>query len=277
MSTNTKKHKDNPRSRGWCFTYNNPKEEDYFSSIDCSFLIIGLEHCPTTGTIHHQGYLYLKDQKTFSCVQKLLPAGIHIEKAAGNAQQNITYCSKEKVLFQKGTPPNQGKRSDIDLARSILKQGGNMKQVMDEVNSYQGAKFAEMYLKINPPERKDPPEVYWYWGATGTGKTKTAFEETPGRWMSMTSLQWWEGYCGQENVLIDDFRAHFCTFSALLRFIDRYPVMVPTKGSSYPLLAKKIIITCPYHPSTVYKDRTDEDIKQLTRRLTLIIHFDTLQ
>ena len=48
-----------------------------------------------SGTPHLQGYFELKEGKTFTSVKKMNER-IHIEKAKGKREQNITYCTKEK-------------------------------------------------------------------------------------------------------------------------------------------------------------------------------------
>lgn len=35
---------------------------------------------------------------------------------------------------------------------------------------------------------------------------------------------WFDGYCGQEVVVFDDFRPWWCRFDYLLRLLDRYPM-----------------------------------------------------
>ena len=70
-------------------------------------------------------------------------------------------------------------------------------------------------------------------------------------------------------MLIDDFRKDFCKFHVLLRILDRYEFRVEVKGSSRQLRAKKIAITCPFHPRLVYETR--EDVGQLIRRIDKVI------
>lgn len=74
-------------------------------------------------------------------------------------------------------------------------------------------------------------------------------------------------------MVIDDFRADFCKFHVLLRLLDKYPYVVEVKGGSRQWLAEEIFITAPMHPRDAYAHRSDEDIKQLLRRITTITHF----
>jgi hypothetical protein len=118
------------------------------------------------------------------------------------------------------------------------------------------------------------PKVYWYYGESGSGKTRAAMgESNPNdRWVSMDSLKWWDGYDGQGDIVIDDFRGSDCRLKTLLRILDRYEYRVEYKGGSTQLLAKRIWITCPYSPESCYRD-DGENLKQLLRRIDIVRQF----
>ena len=111
---------------------------------------------------------------------------------------------------------------------------------------------------------------FFFYGKTGSGKTRTAFEELPKIYTPL-SYKWWEGYEGQTEVLIDDFRKDWCKFHELLKLLDRYPFKVEAKGSHHQLMATTIIITAPYPPQYMYDTR--EDIEQLLRRIRVVQEF----
>ena len=77
---------------------------------------------------------------------------------------------------------------------------------------------------------------FFFYVKTGSGKTRTAFEEFPKIYTPL-SYKWWEGYEGQTEVLIDDFRKDWCKFHELLKLLDRYPFKVEAKGSHHQLMA----------------------------------------
>ena len=124
---------------------------------------------------------------------------------------------------------------------------------------------------------KQRPVCLWFYGKTGTGKTRTAVElaEEAGKdyWISHGNLNWFDGYNGQEYVIIDDFRRGMCDFHFLLRLTDRYIIEVPIKGGFVNWNPKVIIITCPVDIRTAwtYFDRNGTEkewdhIDQLIRR-----------
>jgi len=115
-------------------------------------------------------------------------------------------------------------------------------------------------------------EVFVFWGATGTGKSKRAWEEaTLEAYPKDPNTKFWDGYNGQENVVIDEFRG-LISISHMLRWLDRYPVIVEIKGSSCVLKAKKIWITSNLSPDDWYKELDSETLSALRRRLN-ITHF----
>jgi hypothetical protein len=127
-------------------------------------------------------------------------------------------------------------------------------------------------LLTAPPRLEySPPEVYWIYGPTGTGKTRYVFtkEGYTNIWVSGTSLKWFDGYHGQEVVLVDDFRGDYCKFHELLRYTDGYPISVQIKGSFVNFNPKRMYFTCPVHPRDVYPSLCEE-VDQLLRRITRI-------
>jgi hypothetical protein len=117
-------------------------------------------------------------------------------------------------------------------------------------------------------------EVYVFWGRTGTGKSKRAWEEaTLSAYPKGPTSIWWCGYQGQEHVVIDEFRGQI-GISHVLRWFDRYPVSVETKGSSVVLQAKKIWITSNISPDNWYPDLDEETKNALRRRFNQVIHFN---
>jgi len=257
------------KTRAYVFTYNNPQAFAY-DGIVCTYIIVGAETAPTTGTPHHQGYIYFKNAIAFSGAKKKLPPGCYIASAKGSPQQNRTYCSKVSIHYEGGDIPINGKRNDLSEVKDIIKSGGGMRDVIDAVPNYQAVKFAETILKYVEPKRDHYTYVKWIWGPSGTGKTHMALSEATDPWLSPKNLQWWEGYDAHKHVIVEDFRRSYCEFSELLRILDNTGYTVYNKGGSRQLLATHIWITCPMPPHEVYD--TNEEVRQLTRRIDEVIH-----
>lgn len=263
------------RHRAFIFTTNNYSEDflEHLKRLDKKYLIVGKEIAPTTGTPHLQGYIVWKNAKSEEATRKLLPRS-RIAIAKGTPQENYNYCSKGGEYFEEGTKPSQGKRNDLHKIKEAISEGMNIRNLIEEevISNFQGLKMAEALMKYIEPTRNWKPEVIWLYGPTGSGKTRQAMTEAPGAWVSGRNLKWWDGYDGHENVIIDDFRADFCTFHELLRILDRYEYRIENKGGSRQLLCKKILVTSCYHPTDVYVTR--EDIDQLLRRIDEIRYIE---
>lgn len=109
-----------------------------------------------------------------------------------------------------------------------------------------------------------------FWGNTGVGKSRRAWEEaTMEAYPKDPRTKFWCGYNGQKNVVIDEFRGGI-DISHLLRWLDRYPVIVEIKGSSVVLKAEKIWITSNIPPRHWYPDLDVSTYEALERRLEII-------
>lgn len=258
--------------RAWVFTLNNWTEEEYAAirAWTVSKAVVGKE-TGEEGTPHLQGFVRFKRTYRLAALKKLLPRA-HWEPAKTNDAEN--YCMKES--FEQWGESKQGHRTDIEEALSAFKEGG-VKRVADEhpeaILRY-GSKWL-MLQQLRAEPRKEPPEVFWIWGPTGTGKTAEVVEKEADLWISTVDLNWFDGYSGQEAALIDDFRGDMCKFRFLLRLLDRYPLKVPVKGGFTEWVPKRIYITSCKSPEECYSQDVfdkDEKVEQLLRRISSVTH-----
>lgn len=265
----------NSRSRSWCGTFNNYEQVDYDRILGCGsdYGVIGKE-VGESGTPHLQFFLYFKNAKTFSVVKKLCGDKAHLEITKGTPKQAADYCKKDKDFTEWGeTPKGQGKRSDIDDIKDLVKETGKLREVVLEARSVQSYRMAEIYLTLHEQRRTWKPKVEWYFGESGAGKTYAAYQsfESDDVYESMATAKWWNGYDAHECVLIDEMRKDFCKFHELLRLLGEYGFKVETKGGSRQFLAKHIVITSCFSPLEYFEGR--EDIYQLIRRIDVIKQF----
>jgi len=115
-----------------------------------------------------------------------------------------------------------------------------------------------------------------FWGRTGTGKSRKAWADAGmDAYPKDPRTKFWCGYEGQANVIIDEFCGGI-DISHMLRWLDRYPVIVEVKGGSRCLNAANYWITSNVDPRAWYPEATEEQKEALLRRLN-ITHFDSLQ
>lgn len=263
------------RTRAWCMTINNYTDED----IACfhrpvllrqvRYYIYG-EEIGEEGTPHLQCTIIYHNPKKRHEVSKHFPRA-SVRTMDGTVEQSVAYCLKDETFVEHGDIPKQGQRTDIQKIKKMVKENKKIVDILDECTDYQQMRMVELLSKYQGPPPAEEKTVIWHYGDSGTGKTRLATESSDDYYISMGTLRWWDGYNGQDTVIIDDFRKDFCTFHELLRILDRYPYRVQLKGGSVWLRAKTIYITSCYSPVEVYQTR--EDINQLLRRINKIILF----
>ncbi len=287
------------RARNWCFTsYQNSTElrntigeADGIRGLGISYIVWGEEVCPTTGRQHLQGYVQFTEGVTIRTIKRRLDDGaLHLERRKGSAAEAIRYCLKrdddeiEKTVVEFGDRPKEkaGKRTDLDEVRALLSAGKGVSAVLDSGANYQGVRFAEKWLSYKEVGRDpdaSPPTIKWYWGPTGSGKSRAACAEATashgavGTWWAAGGLRWYDGYDAHGAAILDDFRPEWCKLHVLLRVLDRYPLRVEVKGGFRQWKPSVIYITCPKPPSECYLD-CGEDVEQLIRRITVVKEFE---
>lgn len=136
-----------------------------------------------------------------------------------------------------------------------------------------GIKAYHSVIHSSPRDSAVPITVHWWFGPTGVGKSRKAFETYGQEAYVKMDDNWWDGYEGQSTVIFDDYRPGLMPFSSLLRVLDRYPYRVRIKGTSTELSATCFVLTTTSRPEVLWHSRTEEKLAQLLRRLTTIVEF----
>jgi len=101
------------QSKRWCFTLNNPTEEDLINignvsndleSHDLTYIVYGRE-VGDNGTPHLQGFCCFSSRKRFNTVRGVLGHRCHLEAARGTSLQAADYCKKGNDWDEFGEPP----------------------------------------------------------------------------------------------------------------------------------------------------------------------------
>lgn len=265
------------KSRYFCFTYNNYTDAalEMLANVNCKYVLFGKEVAPSTGTPHLQGYVRFKSERAIGGVRKEF--GCHVEIAKGSFEENYKYCTKGGDFVERGVKPmTQVEKGDTEKVR--------WKRIIDAV---EGGEYE--WLKDNEPRfyaegertmssirkrcRRDPEPLTdltneWWYGPTGTGKSRLAFEENPGAYRKDPKERWWDGYEGQKVVIIDDFdKFQVSQGGDMKRWMDHYPFMAPYKGGYTSIRPEKIIVTSNYHPNEIWED--DQTLNPICRRVNL--------
>lgn len=242
------------RSKYWCFTLNNPTHDEVASiqhavtpHETATYIIYGTER-GDSGTPHLQGYLELTARTRRSAVKSI--AGLsraHLEPRKGSQKQAIDYCKKDGNFIECGKlkVSHSGTRSDLAEVKDLLDGGASDLKIAEEhFGSFiRYHSSFELYRQLVTSASREAPSVFYIYGDTGTGKTRIVYENTTNLWInSDPTLKWLDGYAGEGDVLLDDYRGE-APDAYILRLLDRYPFRVPVKGGFRIWKPLRIFIT----------------------------------
>lgn len=254
------------KQRAWVFTLNNPSETllkregmDDALALPSAAIRYGIWQVERgeSGTTHLQGYLEFSKPVRLSHCRKVIP-GAHFESRRGTRDQAIAYCEKEDTRidgpFEHGRRDTggQGKRSDLIAVKEAIDAGATEKDIANEHFSTwcRNYRAFERYRHLTSTQRDWKTIVELRYGTPGTGKSRTAMDLYPGAYWKPRGL-WWDGYEGQEVVILDEFFG-WLTWDALLKICDRYPLNVETKGGTVAFTARRLVITTNADPRRWY-------------------------
>ncbi len=279
-----------PQYQNVCFTLNNPSGLLDYNEEKMHYLVYQ-EEVGESGTHHFQGYCEFKTRTVLATVKALLGGdSVHVEPRRGTQAQAIAYCKKDDTRVahedphEHGTPKvqPQGKRNDLVAFKNDVMAGKRKRDLVDDHLTVL-AKYPKLYDTLNSkrPEREETVEVTLLIGPTGLGKTRYVYDryrDNEEFYIQPLSngTTWWDTYDGHKYVLIDDFAgaASHMTLTCLLRLLDRYPSLVPTKGSHTWFFPTHIYVTTNILPKDWYKwEKREEQYKALARRFAHVLVF----
>lgn len=267
-----------PRLRNFCFT--DFKLRDWNKiwnehQDDLRYLVIGDEICPTTGRQHYQGWLQIRTSRTKTAIAKRLGVkDMWMMGCFGDEYSNEKYCGKDKKFTKWGEFIIQGQRRDLEEIKNEIVEGKTIEEVaIEHPEMYcryrNGLKdIAGIIAKRNSKKFREVEVVVLY-GDTGTGKTRTAMEHAEYK-IEGDNLDWWDGYNGEETILIDEYDTDV-KITKMLNLLDGYQLRLPIKGGFTYANWTKVYITSNVHPDNWHLYAKDAHKEALKRRITHVI------
>lgn len=278
------------RTRYWCFTYNNPEFtpnvvfQEAQKTGHLEYAVFQGE-IGESGTYHFQGFIVLCRAQRLSFVQKLIRAchwAIALKPDAAEA-----YCRKDDTRIDGpytigSWDPNthgQGKRADLIQFRDAVKSGRTFRELIED-DQYlpvlaRYPKFLEKLFEVYEPQRTKTTELHLVYGAPGLGKTTFVLEQCPDAYWKQAGTGWWDGYRGQRDVIIEEFKG-WMPFHWILRLADKPPLMVEIKGGQRHFVAERLWITSNFLPSEWWKLEDQGRLDAVYRRITKVYFFISL-
>ena len=266
---------NNTQSRKWSLVINNPQE----CGLDHSAIVEILrkfspayfcmaDEIATTGTYHTHIFLYSPSPIRFSTVKNRFPTA-HIDKTYGSAKENRDYIRKEgkwaetdkaetnlpDTFLEWGDMPAEKEekapqmykliqevREGISTA-NIIEGSPNLAFRVRDIDTLRQTLLSDRYASEN---RKI--EVWYIFGASGTGKTRGIYERHDakdicritnyrnGRGISF------DGYTGQDVLVFEEFHSQI-PIEDMLNYLDIYPISLPARYSDRVACYTRVYIT----------------------------------
>lgn len=255
------------------------------------YLVMQQEIGGETGRLHWQGYVEFSQPVRAAGVRKSLNCPwAWVKPARGTGAQARAYCTKDETRAPDGVRvewgsmalEGQGKRNDLAAVAAGVTEGMSVVEVAlahpeTFIRYHAGIqKLAQLQAHAaRSVEKRQDLEVVVVCGPPGTGKSFWAREQWPDLFSLAVGSQqviWFDGYDGQETLLIDDFQGGI-PFRLLLNYLDIYAVQGPVKGGHVWLTYRRVVITSNLFYADWYAaDNARRDMAALQRRITELRH-----
>ena len=274
----------NPRGSQWCYTLNNFSDDDVLRlralhTEDKNKVIYHAFQAEVgeRGTPHLQGYIAFSATKMRSTVANLVSKRAHLERTLGTPAEASNYCTDEDkrdpnkmdvlhTAWDLSAVPDQslkaiptsGTRSDLVSLKRRLDADETVWEIANDDaffgNVAKHWKFALQYKASRIEPRDTKTDVFVFYGAPGTGKSRAAFNfDKSFAVPASNGTQWMDGYDPKRHrvVIFDDFHASVPAHM-LLRLCDGYPLQYPIKGGFAEFRPEAIVLTSNYPPESWY-------------------------
>lgn len=256
---------DKVKSRKWCITDFDLTHVDLMRNLvkgyKASYCCFQIEVCPKTNRDHIQGYVRFNEQKTGLSMRKLL-VGAHIESQWAKVDKcAYDYCKKERTAKdghkaeEYGVRPSgQGARTELIAINKKIRQVG-INAMLRESDAYDNeyvrykSGWQDLERRVRPVvKRKWMTKATYVFGQSWIGKSywcKKQAEAAGGGIFDKKSTmkQWWDGYEGEDNVIMDDHAPDALTIHEWLSLIDESPCTLQLKGGSTQFISKEIYVS----------------------------------
>lgn len=238
--------------------------------------------CESGTHAHVQGYVHLTSRRAMSSVKNIFQnPGMHLEPAKGSAEQNRTYCTKEETRiggpWEFGEMPQPGRRNDLKRTTDKIHTGKRLaelaldpEEAVNIVKYHRGLSTLEYLLSRATVPTERNMQIITLYGPSRIGKTHWVYQRYPATSIYKVAQYqpiWWDGYYGQDILLVDDFNGEW-PLAYIKQVLDKWPFQCAVKGQFVPAAYTKVLITSNYGPDEWYKFAKDDEFDPLRQRLT---------
>ena len=192
-------------------------------------------------------------------------------------KKNETYKKFRTSPLDQGRRPKQGERTDLNVLRDEILEGKSVQEIASE-NPDVFPQYGRTLKRLETIALRRKFRTWTTKGIWYHGPGHTAYKDFDPRITYVKCLKdgWWDGYTGQETVILNDFHGQI-EYEEMLRLCDKWPHNVKQRRKEpVPFLAQTIIVMSAVHPVNLYdKLRPRELIHQLLRRFRCIVLSET--
>lgn len=292
----------NVRTNHWFGTHNSMEyldTDELKDTLDSliqfvDWFIMYKEEAPTTGHVHFHSICVLKKHMLAWKVIEIDPSGTW-EPMRGTLRQSFNYIRKDgNKYFEWGSMPgtivnlleSEEKKArkrnaptkTEELWKAMVKRAKTGDESIRDEMLYARYRnyFDDILAGSHVDKRFDEDLTFknlWIYGPPGTGKSRLVWDYAASNGLKVyTKMQnrWWDGYNGQQIVLIEDVGKHMENYSSHMKvWTDRYPFQTEFKGSSRRINAADFYFICTSNYS-IDEIFTGVDSEAIKRRFDIL-------
>lgn len=219
----------------------------------------GQRELASTGTQHWQLFAAFDKKVRLSTVKTSICNG-HWEPSRSEAAEQYVWKEDTAIAntrFELGAKKLNRNSREFWSEQFELAKRGDLKNIEPDV----AIKYYSTLKKIafdysKPPEPLNAVCGIWIWGPPGVGKSHSA-REWYGNVFNKNLNKWWDGYKGEDAVLLDDVSVdHKNWIGYFLKiWADKYPFQAEVKGGTLNIRPKKLIVTSNYPIDHLWGDQ----------------------
>lgn len=267
----------------WCFTINNPTDEDTFDENLFDYVVVGKE-TGSSGTPHWQCYGKLKKKARLSWLKKHVNARAHYEQMHGTPQEAADYCKKDGNFVEHGEVPSAQTEAATEKNKTDYRQMLELAKArqVEEIEKLNPRIAFTNYRLIKeigddhqpPPKPLTELQVWWIWGPTGTGKTTYCRSRWPDAYWHPVTENNWNGYDGHDTVVFED--VDHLSIRDFKIWCDYYPFPVKQLYRRTVIRPKRMVFTSNNPPEDCFAWTTNVPKERhwpaIRRRITFLVH-----